>query len=141
MRKSKILSLDEAYEEKLQKSRTPGAKDIGKRKRRHALLGTGEVITEMGREVLFRPDKRKHIPKGKKGVWVPKRELEKSMVSVKGHMAGGHFIKPHFRKPTWLVTFANGEKTKVSAISKWAALQEAKQYSALAPITIEEEKV
>lgn len=138
MRESKILSLDEAYEEKLQKARTPGAKDIRKRKRRHALLGIGEVITEMGREVLFRPDKRSHIPKGKKGVWIPKQKLEKSMIPVKGHMAGGHFVKPHFRKKFFKVTDAGGGKVYIEAYNKWDATQRAKNELKLTTVDAQE---
>lgn len=136
MRKSKILSLDEAYEEKLEKARTPGAKDIKPRKKKGYHKPTEEDYTKYKRMrgMMSRQEFERTRSTSYGG------EVEKALVSVKGHMAGGHFIKPHFRKPSWLVTFANGEKTKVSAISKWAALQEAKQYSALAPITIEEEK-
>ena len=69
-------------------------------------------------------------------------ELKKAsgQIPVKGHMAGGHFVAPHFRKKTWMVHFADGSKARVSAISKWAALQEAKQYSNLVPVKVDEEK-
>lgn len=67
--------------------------------------------------------------------------LKKAEVQVKGHMASGHFVKPHFRRTTtWLVTFADGSKAKVSAKNRWEALQQARQYSGLIPQKVEEQE-
>ena len=68
--KGKIISLDMAYEEKLLKARTPGAKDIKKRKKRNIL----QTVREATHQGLLKPGLSMSPSKWKE--YLKKREIE-----------------------------------------------------------------
>jgi hypothetical protein len=146
---SKIVTLDEAY---LEKSKGPwkrGKKVVT----RSPWTGSPKSIKDLHAVELSEAIRRKAE---QHGVKVPKmqgwnrqrmenfhenigKSIKKGLVPVKGHMAAGHFVVPHFRKKTWIVTFADGDKARVSGRTSKEAAQNAKQYSRLAPVKVAEE--
>lgn len=68
-----------------------------------------------------------------------KSKVKKAIVPVKGHMTAGHFVKPYLRVTNWIVTFADGDRARVSGRTRREAVQNARQYSRSSPVKATEE--